>query len=147
LEKSQNNEQFVCVEMRNKSGLTVLAQRALPIIEQAIQGGKHVVIESLYTWWDYTFLKERLRERFRVLAIYAPPALRYERLKARPERPYNEDLARCRDYSQIESLQQAGPIAMADWTIQSTGTKEELFAAVDALIQDLVQGRTEKRTS
>jgi hypothetical protein len=48
---------------------------------------------------------------------------------------------------QIESLQQAGLIAMADWTIQRTGTNEELFAAVDALIEDLVRGRTEKGTS
>jgi dephospho-CoA kinase len=124
-----------------------LAERALPVIEQAVQGGKPVVIESLYTWWDYTFLKERLRERLQVLSIYAPPALRYARLTGRPERPYNEELARSRDYAQIESLQQAGAIAMADWMIQSTGTKEELFAAVDALIQDLVSGSTEHGTS
>src|ERR1700740_3343963 len=43
--------------------------------------------------------------------------------------PYNAELAHCRDSSQIEALQQAGPIAMADWTIQSTGTKEALHAA------------------
>ena len=140
LEKSQNNEQFVCVEMRNKFGRTILAERALPIIEQALHEGKHVLIESLYAWWDYTFLKERLGERFKTLAIYAPPALRYARLAVRPERPYSEELAHSRDYAQIESLQQAGPIAMADWTIQSTGTKEELHAAVDALIQVIVQG-------
>jgi dephospho-CoA kinase len=125
--------------MRKKFGLTVLGERALPTIEKAVQGGNHVVIESLYTWWDYTSLKERLGERFQVLAIYAPPDLRYTRLAVRPERPYNEELARSRDYRQIESLQQAGPIAMADWTIQSTGTKEELFAAVDALIKDILQ--------
>src|SRR5262249_40252790 len=69
LERNEKNEQLVRVEMRNKFGLTVLAERALPIIEQAVQGGKHVLIESFYTWWDYTFLKERLRERFHVLAI------------------------------------------------------------------------------
>ena len=140
LERNETNEQFVRVEMRNKFGRTILAERALPIIEQALHEGKHVLIESLYAWWDYTFLKERLGERFKTLAIYAPPALRYARLAVRPERPYSEELAHSRDYAQIESLQQAGPIAMADWTIQSTGTKEELHAAVDALIQVIVQG-------
>jgi dephospho-CoA kinase len=147
LERNEINEQLVRVEMRNKFGRTVLAERALPIIEQAVQGGKHVLIESLYTWWDYTFLKERLRERFHVLAIYAPPTLRYARLAVRPDRPYSEGLARLRDYTQIESLQQAGPIAMADWTIQSTGTKEELHAAVDAFIQDILPRGTEKGTA
>jgi dephospho-CoA kinase len=147
LERNEDNEQYVRVEMRNKLGRTVLAERALPLIEQAVQDGKHVLIESLYTWWDYTFLKERLGDRFQVLAIYAPPALRYARLAVRPERPYNAELAHSRDYRQIEALQQAGPIAMADWTIHSTGAKEELHAAVDALIQDIVQRGTEEGTS
>jgi dephospho-CoA kinase len=144
LERNEDNEQFVRVELREKFGLTVLAERALPALEQALRGGKHVLIESLYTWWDYRFLKARFGERFRVLAIYAPPALRYRRLAVRPERPYDEGLAKSRDCTQIESLQQAGPIAMADWTIQSTGTKEELFAAVDALIQDVLRTTTGK---
>jgi dephospho-CoA kinase len=147
LARNENNEQYVRVEMRNKLGRTVLAERALPVIEQAVQGGKHVLIESLYAWWDYTFLKERLGDRFQVLAIYAPPTLRYARLAVRPERPYIAELAHCRDYRQIETLEQAGPIAMADWTIQSTGTKEELHAAVDALIQDILQGGTEQGKS
>jgi dephospho-CoA kinase len=139
LERNETNERFVSVEMRKQFGLAVLAERALPTIEEAVQGGRPVVLESLYTWWDYTFLKEQLPDRFRVLAIYAPPALRYARLAVRPERPYNEPLARSRDYTQIELLQQAGPIAMADWTIASTGTKEELHAAVDKLIHDVLQ--------
>ncbi|MFI5460298.1 MAG: AAA family ATPase [Isosphaerales bacterium] len=139
LERDENNEQLVRDGMRKKYGVTVLAERALPIIEQSVQGGKHVLIESLYAWLEYKLLKERLRERFQVLAIYAPPALRYARLTVRPERPYNVELARSRDCAQIESLQQAGPIAMADWTIQNTGTKEELLAAVDAFIQDVLE--------
>jgi len=139
LERNETNEQSVRDGMRKKDGLTVLAERALPIIEQSVQGGRHVLIESLYTWWEYKFLKERLRERFQVLAIYAPPCLRYARLADRPERPYNAELARSRDCAQIESLQQAGPIAMADWTIQNTGTKQELFTRVAALIQDILQ--------
>jgi dephospho-CoA kinase len=139
MERNETNEQLVRVEMRNRLGRTILAERALPIIQQAIQEGKHVVIESLYAWWDYNFLKDHLGDCFRVLAIYAPPALRYARLAIRPERPYDAELARARDHAQIESLQQAGPIAMADWTIPSSGTREALYAAVDDLIKDLLQ--------
>ena len=142
LERNETNEQFVRVEMRKKFGLTVLAERALPVLEYATETGKHVLIESLYTWWDYTFLKERFGGRFRVLAIYAPPALRYARLAVRPERPYNQELAHSRDYAQIEAQRQAGPIAMADWTIHSTGTREELHSAVDDLIPVIFQEAT-----
>lgn len=147
LERNEHNEQAVRVEMRKRLGLTVLAERALPIIERAIEAGSQVVVESLYTWWDYAWLKERLGGSFRVLAIYAPPALRYARLAVRPDRPYTEELARRRDSMQIESLHQAGPIAMADWTILSTGTKEELLAAVDALIRNVLQMRAEREGS
>jgi len=138
LERNERNEQFVRDGLRKELGFTVLAERALPIIERSVQDGNHVLIESLYTWWEYKFLKERLGERFQVLAIYAPPSLRYARLAARPERPYNAKLARSRDCAQIESLQQAGPIAMADWTIQNTGTKPELITTVDGFIQDVL---------
>jgi dephospho-CoA kinase len=135
LERNEENEQYVRVAIRRELGLTILAERALPVIEKALQDGKQVLIESLYTWWDYKFLKERLDQCFKVLAIYAPPSIRYARLAVRPERPYAPQLARSRDASQIESLHQAGPIAMADWTIQNTGTKEELFKAVDAVLR------------
>jgi dephospho-CoA kinase len=70
-----------------------------------------------------------------VVAVYAPPKLRYSRLASRIAtkgdinkrfRPILESDARGRDYAEIENIEKGGPIAMADFTIINTGTIEEL---------------------
>ena len=83
-------------------------------------------------------MKEKFGERFSVLAIYAPPQMRYARLAARLVRPLLPDTAASRDYAEIEPpVEKAGPIAMANWTIANIGTHEEFLAAVDILIAQL----------
>jgi dephospho-CoA kinase len=142
LGRTENEERRVREELRKAFGMGVVATRALPIIESLVSEGKRVVIESLYSWSEYKILKERFGEDLRVLAIYAPPHLRYERLAKRAKRSYSPDVARSRDYAQIEHLEQAGPIAMADWTINNTATKKDFYAQTDALIKSLTDQRT-----
>lgn len=137
LGRSEKEERTVREDLRKEFGMDVVARRALPTIEYLFSEGKNIVIESLYSWSEYKTLKELFRENFYVLAIYAPPRLRYERLAQRAKRSYAPELARSRDYAQIENLEQAGPIAMADWTLQNITTKECLFAQTDALIKRL----------
>lgn len=137
LGRSEREERAVREDLRKEFGMGVVASRALPIIESLLSQGTDIVIESLYSWSEYKILKERFGESLRVVAVYAPPHLRYERLSRRAVRSYPTELARSRDYAQIERLEQAGPIAMADWTIQNTGTKEDLFTQADTLIRHL----------
>lgn len=137
LGRSEAEERAVREDLRKEFGMGVVALRALPAIESLLSQGKNIVIESLYSWSEYKILKERFGENLRVVAVYAPPQLRYERLSRRAVRSYPPELARSRDYAQIEHLEQAGPIAMADWTIQNTDTKEALFAQTDGLIGHL----------
>ena len=47
----------------------------------------------------------------------------------------NREDAISRDYSQIENLHQAGPIARADFTILNEGTKEDLYKQIDEIIK------------
>ena len=124
--------------LRKEFGMGVAADRIMPRVEAAVQRGESVVIESLYSWSEYRKTKERFGNQFKVLAIYAPPKLRYERLGGRLSRPISEDAARSRDYAEIENIEKAGPIAMADWTIQNIGTKEEFYSATDSLIDSLL---------
>ena len=111
-------------ELRQEFGMDFAAKQAFPKVQEALSRGRNVVVESLYSWEEYTFMKKKLGGQFRVLAIWAPPDLRYARLAQRPERPLTSEMAQARDYAQIAGAHQAGPIAMADWTIQNTGTKE-----------------------
>jgi len=135
----ERDERLVREDMRQKEGMAVMANRSTPLIREAINRGQNVVIESLYGWSEYKVTKENFADAFRVLAIYAPPTLRYERLAKREVRPLTREEAKARDYAEIENIEKGGPIAMADWTIQNIGTKEEFSRKVDALVENLLK--------
>lgn len=135
-------QQRVREGLRKEFGMSVAVDRILPRVEEAVGRGENVVIESLYSWSEYKKTKDRFGEQFKVLAVYAPPEIRYERLKSRHVRPISEDSARSRDYTEIENIEKAGPIAMADWTIQNIGGKDEFLQTVDSLIDQILEKKS-----
>ena len=134
LERNEKNERMVREGLRKEFGMAVAALRKIPEIETAFLRGENVVIESLYTWSEYKATKEKFGDSFRVLAIYAPPDIRYPRLAVRPARPLTAEEALSRDYAEIENLEKGGPIAMADWTIPNVGALEQFLYPIDKLI-------------
>ncbi|MFA5532793.1 MAG: hypothetical protein WDA13_04370, partial [Candidatus Shapirobacteria bacterium] len=61
-----------------------------------------------------------------LIAVWAPPELRYERISNRVSgiddkelrhRSFTKEEAKSRDYAELEKLNKGGPIAMADFTI------------------------------
>ena len=71
-----------------------------------------------------------------VVAIFTTRPLRYARLSQRPDRPLSAEEAEQRDFAEIENVEKAGPIAIADYTIVNDGTEEDLLLAVDKLLSD-----------
>ncbi len=139
LERTEPNERKVRENLRKEFGPGVAADRIMPQVVEAVKRGENVVIESLYSWAEYKKTKEYFGEQFRVLAIYAPPSLRYERLSRRSERPLDPETARSRDYAEIDQpVDKAGPITMADWTVQNTGSMEDFLRQVDKLIDEIL---------
>lgn len=139
LPRTQENERPVREELRKDFGMGVMAIRALPRVREAIDRGENVVIESMYSWSEYKLVKEKCGDRFNVLAVYASPALRYERLGKRRIRPLSAEEAQARDYAEIEYIEKAGPIAMADWTIQNIGPRDQFLEEVDQIISSLLK--------
>lgn len=136
MEISEANERAVREEMRAKLGMGAMAILNLPAIKK-YRESSNVLIESLYSWEEYTKLKEEFGENFKVLAVYTSFATRVARMKNRPVRPLNEENLKSRDYSQIENLHQAGPIARADWTIVNEGSREDLYKNLDKILDRL----------
>lgn len=133
-EANEANERKVREKLRAQYGMAALAIANLPKIKE-LYATSNVIIESMYSWEEYTKLKEEFGENFKVLAIYASFATRADRMKNRPFRPLTYDELNSRDYSQIENLHQAGPIARADWTIVNEGGKEELYSNIDEILE------------
>jgi dephospho-CoA kinase len=133
---NEANEKAVREELRAKHGMEAYARLLLPGIKQSLEVGP-TVIDGLYSWAEYKFLKGHFGDQMKVVAIYTTRPVRYARLSQRPERPLSFAEAEQRDYAEIENVEKGGPIAMADYTIVNDGTEKELFRAVDKLLSTL----------
>jgi len=136
LKLDEENERQAREDLRKKHGMAAYAVLNLPRIEDALQKS-NVVIDGLYSWEEYKYLKARLGGRLRIVAVWSPPEARYARLKGRAVRPLTSDQAGSRDYAEIENVNKGGPIAMADYTIVNNGTLQSLVEQADKIVQVL----------
>ena len=137
IEPTQENERALREELRAEHGMGVMAKFSLPKVKIALETSDRVLIESMYSWEEYLAVKEAYGDAFKFLAVYAPPQLRYARLSKRPERQLTVTQARERDYAQLTTLNQGGPIAIADYTVSNEGTPTKLYQQLDEIADKL----------
>ncbi len=137
LEVNEANERQVREDLRRQHGMAAFAILSLPKIREILKTRDFLVLESLYSWEEYLVIKKEFGDALHTLAVYAPPSLRYARLAVRPHRPLTSEQAQSRDLTQIQNLNIAPPIAMADFLIANTGTKEGLYQEVDGVLTKL----------
>jgi dephospho-CoA kinase len=136
LELNEENERNIRESLRQENGMAAYARLNLPRIDSALKHSD-VVIDGLYSWEEYTFLKTYYGEAFRVVAVWTSPATRYHRLATRVERPLTLAEAANRDRAEIENINKAGPIAMADFTIINETPLENLQKEAERIITEL----------
>ena len=127
------NEKVIREGLRTKHGMDAYARLLLPAIKESLATSP-TVIDGLYSWAEYKFLKSLFGEQMKFVAIYTTRSIRYARLSQRPDRPLSLAKAEQRDYAEIENVEKGGPIAMADYIIVNDGAKKGLFRAVDKLL-------------
>ena len=136
LELNEENERYVRELLRREQGMEAYARLNLPAIDTALESS-NVVIDGLYSWEEYTFLKEYYEEGFAVVAVWAPPETRYTRLMGRKKRGLTKEEAASRDRTEIENVNKGGPIAMADFTIINESSIEDLKNETKKIISGL----------
>jgi dephospho-CoA kinase len=136
LEQNEENERYIRQQLRKKRGMAAYAKLNLPRIDSSLKSS-NVVVDGLYSWEEYTLLKERYGEKFSLLAVWASAATRHKRLAHRAERPLTLEEAACRDKSEIENSNKGGPIAMADFTIVNEASLEELEKETERVLSAL----------
>lgn len=145
LEPKEENERPIREEMRAKHGMAAMAILNIPKFDTILKE-KDLIADGLYSWSEYKELKKYYGDRLKVIAVYCPPELRYERLAGREwkaddkemrHRPATKDQARSRDFAEIEKIEKGGPIAMADFTILNTKDKEYVYQQMDEVIKEL----------
>jgi dephospho-CoA kinase len=133
---TEENERYIRELLREKYGMSAYARLNLPKINSALKQSD-VVIDGLYSWEEYTFLKTHYGEDFCVVAVWASPRTRYARLTGRLNRGLTLEEAASRDKAEIENINKGGPIAMAEFTIINESSLENLEAEAKRIISAL----------
>ena len=145
LELNEENERYIREQLRTEHGMAAYAILNQKKIDTILKNSD-VVIDGLYSWEEYIFLKEQYGEAFFVVAIYSSPQTRYARLAGRAHRGLTIEEAYSRDRAEIENLNKGGPIAVADFTIINESSLKELEYETERIITRLKTEDYEKET-
>ncbi len=136
LELTEENERPVREAFRKKHGMAAYAILNLPRIDAAL-AKSNVVVDGLYSWEEYDYLKTHYGDDFMVVAVWSSPETRYARLSSRKVRPLTAKEAAGRDHAEIQNLDKGGPIAMADFTVINESSVNDLKKEVEWIISRL----------
>lgn len=126
LEVNEVNEAMVREDLRAKHGMAAIAVLKLPAIEKALNEGRDVLIDGLYSQAEYQLLAEKFDKNLILIAVHSNKNLRIERLSTRPIRPLTTDEVIRRDFREIVYVDKGGPIATADYHILNNSSMEDL---------------------
>jgi dephospho-CoA kinase len=133
------DETFVREDMRAKEGLDVFAKHAARKVDQYFEKNHHIVVlDGLYSWTEYKYLKQKFGDDLLVIATTAPRLSRYERILARKDghRKYTsvEQIIN-REVNEIEHLEKGGPIAYADYTIVNDTEPDHMLDKLKLILE------------
>ncbi len=132
LEPNEDNERMVRESLR-EGGCEAYARLNQPRIERALKNS-NVVIDGLYSWEEYTYLKGLYGDSLYLVAVWSSPRTRYERLAKRSSRRLTLEQAASRDKTELENLAKGGPIAMADFTIVNESSRQDLIREAERIV-------------
>ncbi len=133
---NEANERHVRELLRQEHGMAAYARLNLPRIDSA-RKQSDVVIDGLYSWEEYIFLKNRYGNDFYIVAVWASPKTRQSRLNRRASRRLTAEEAASRDRAEIENTNKGGPIAIADFTISNESSVSSLRKETERVIARL----------
>ena len=122
-------------KLRKEHGPECYAKFLDPEIREALKD-HDVVLDGLYSWYEYKYLIERY-PNLKLVCVVTDKEIRYQRVAQRPDRPFDREAIEYRDLSEIENLFKGGPIAFADYYIFNNGSKEESIARLKEILKDM----------
>ena len=138
LDLTQENEQPIREELREKEGKDFVVRRIITQIHNLIAAGQHhIVADGLYTWTEYKALKHEFPGELTVVATVAPKHLRKARMTNRPVRPLTSEQVDQRDWAEIENIEKGGPIAIADYYLMNDKDPAYLYKQIDTVLEHI----------
>jgi len=138
IEVTPDSQQKFREEIREKEGKDFVVKRVIEEAHALLAAGQHrIVFDGLYTWTEYKILKHEFPGELTVIAVVAPKKARHHRLSQRPERPFTNEEANTRDWTEIENLEKGGPIAIADHYVMNDKDLDNLYKQVDTVLDEV----------
>ena len=138
LEPTQDNERKIREEFRANGDMAIYAKLNEEKVRNAYQKG-NVVIESMYSWSEYKYIKEIFGDAFEVICIVVDKDLRKSRISKRATRALNSAEIDKRDYTEIENIEKGGPISIADYYILNNGSMNDLYKECEKIYNKIMK--------
>ena len=129
------NEKKMREDVRKQYGMAAVAVLLEDKIRKAVEE-KDTVLDGLYSWDEYVYLKEKFKELV-LVSIVCDKEKRYDRVSVRDIRPFNREEIVIRDISEIENLAKGGPIAYADYYVFNNGTVDNYIERLEEIIREI----------
>ena len=120
-------------KLRAEHGPECYAKFLEPDIRVELEKG-NVVLDGLYSWYEYRYLIERFPE-LKLICVVVDKDIRYARVAERPDRPFDREAIEYRDLSEIENLYKGGPIAFADYYILNNFDMEKEIEQLKEILE------------
>lgn len=137
LSAGQDNEKKTRIELRKEHGMGAYAKLSLPSIKKYLEKNDNVLLDGLYSWSEYTFLRKELNIPTILVAVIVSKKLRYQRLQERKIRPLTADESEKRDFAEIEDIEKGGPIAICDYYITNDSSLENLNSQISVFTEEI----------
>jgi len=129
-----DSERMVREELRQTFGMDAIARLAESQIRKELSKGNRVAIDGIYSFAEVTYLRKVFDNQILLIAVHSQKCLRYNRMADRPVRPLSQAQVDERDLREIEALDKATPIALADYHIVNDGSFSDLSADVNQAV-------------
>jgi dephospho-CoA kinase len=138
LDTTPENEARVREELRAEHGMAAMAKLLLPDIRTALDEERPVLIDGLYSYAELKLLREAFGAALVTIAIHSRKTIRAERLATRSVRPLTFAEMIERDRREVEALEKAQPIALADYHVINEGSVDDLRADISAIVDTII---------
>lgn len=124
MEHTEKIHQKLRMQFRKKHGMEAMAALNKEAIQQMLEKNQIVIIEGLYSWEEYIYLKKHFPDvKIVLLGLFADKEVRYQRIA---HRKYRSGLSgEERDLHELTHLNKGPTIAYADFLIKNNFSKDE----------------------
>lgn len=121
--------------LRKNHGPECYAKFLEPEIREALEKG-NVVLDGLYSWYEYKYLIERFNN-LQLVSIVIDKDIRYERIASRKDRAFDREAVIYRDNTEIENLAKGGPIAYADYYLLNNRSLDDYIKRLNEILEKI----------